>query len=267
MRWAVSLALGLAGCGAGGTAVPGTSTHPMRVMSLNQCTDQLVLAVLPPSRIASVTWLSRDTRYSAAAAAARTVPINHGGIEEVARAAPDLVVSDSFSNPTGRAMLHRLGYAVLELPDASDPAAIRANLRTLAARTGDAARGEALVAAFDRTLAAARVKRPWRVAAWGRDGGGEGPLTAALLRSIGLMDVSAPGDVETLLAARPDLLVTTARDPAQGSLGDARADQPIVRRRWPPRRRLILPEADLVCGGPAFADAARTIARQVDALR
>ena len=266
-RAAVLLALGLAGCGTGGTAGSRASAHPMRVMSLNQCTDQLVLALLPPARIASVTWLSRDQRYSAAASAARAVPVNHGGVEEVATTAPDLVVTDSFSNPAGRAMLHRLGVPLLELPDAGDPAAVRATIATLATRLGERARGAALLARFDRGLAAARQQRPIRAAWWGRDGTGESPLGAALLRAVGLTDVTAPGDVETLLATDPALLVTVARDPTQDSLGDARAERPLVRRRWPPARRLVVREADLICGGPALADAALSLRRQVDALR
>ena len=32
----------------------------LRVMSISLCTDQLLLALLPPERITSVTWLAHD---------------------------------------------------------------------------------------------------------------------------------------------------------------------------------------------------------------
>ena len=47
-------------------------------MSLNQCTDQIVLALLPKDRITSVTWLSRDPLTSRMAAQAREVGANFG---------------------------------------------------------------------------------------------------------------------------------------------------------------------------------------------
>ena len=48
-------------------------SHPLRVMSLNQCADQIVLALLPPERITSVTWLNRDPLTSRMVAEAERV--------------------------------------------------------------------------------------------------------------------------------------------------------------------------------------------------
>ncbi len=34
--------------------------RPRRIVSLNLCADQLVMALAPPEHIASITWLSRS---------------------------------------------------------------------------------------------------------------------------------------------------------------------------------------------------------------
>ncbi|MEM9912788.1 MAG: ABC transporter substrate-binding protein, partial [Pseudomonadota bacterium] len=93
------LALLLAGCAAAGTDVPGATQRPMRVMSMNLCTDQLVLALLPPERTASVTWLSRLPGQSLLVEEASQVGVNYALAEEVIDQRPDLVLAGKFTNP------------------------------------------------------------------------------------------------------------------------------------------------------------------------
>ena len=264
----LTLLLLLGGCGRRVPVAPARAVHPVRVMSLNQCTDQLVLALLPPSRIASVTWLSRDPRYSAMVAAAGQVGVNHGAIEDVVATRPDLIVTDTFSNPAGRALIERLGLPLTTVPDASDAAAIRANVRALAAALGEPARGAALVARMDRQLTPVTGPR-LRVAAWGRDGTEEGPLMATVIRAAGLVDVtphSGPVDLEGLLRAAPDFLVESGSDDGGVSLGDVRREHPLVRRRWPASRVLHVPARYMVCATPAIGEAADVLRAQVRAM-
>ena len=51
---------------------------PRRVMSMNLCTDALVLSLLPPERIVSVTYLSRSSSNSALSSLAHKVGVNYG---------------------------------------------------------------------------------------------------------------------------------------------------------------------------------------------
>ena len=264
MRWPVLLALllPLGGCGGAGPVSSPPPARPLRVMSLNQCTDQLVLTLLPPERIASVTWLSRDPRFSAQAEAARAVPVNRGGVEEVVRTAPDLVVTDTFSNPAGRALLRRIGMPMVEVSDAATVADIRRNVRQVAAAVGEVGRGEAMIAAMDRALSPG-AGTPIRVAAWDRDGMRSGPMLAIVLAAAGLTQVGhGHGGVETLLATAPDRLIDLDEGARTPSLGDDRARNPIVTARWPRTKRFRVAQADLFRGTPAIGRAAVALRRQ-----
>ena len=90
LRGACLLPIALAGAMA---SVSLAADRPARIVSLNMCTDELVLRLADPVRIASVTWLSQDPRNANMAEAARRVPANHGLAEEVLGFKPDLVVA------------------------------------------------------------------------------------------------------------------------------------------------------------------------------
>ena len=268
---ASALALALGACGAGQSAVPRATTHPLRVMSVNQCTDQLVLQLLPPERIASVSWLSRDPAASVMAAAAERVGVNHGIAEEVLAQRPDLVIAGAFTTPALRASLRRLGYPLVEVDDPQSIADIRRVTRQVAAAVGEPARGEALLAEMDAKLAAlARDPAPpIRVVAWDKSGfgAGEGTLFDAVLRASGARNAGLEvrdrrPDVELLLKTAPALLIQGTRDPRAADRGDDLALHRVVRKVWR-GRMLTVPQSAYVCGTPRFADAALALRDQL----
>src|SRR3982750_1111810 len=88
---------------------PGTAPAAgpaQRIVSLNLCTDELLLRLADPARIASVTWLSRNPGSNVPDLAAR-VPINHGLAEQVLSADPDLVLAGPFPPRITIGMLKR----------------------------------------------------------------------------------------------------------------------------------------------------------------
>jgi iron complex transport system substrate-binding protein len=253
----------------------GASARPLRVMSISDCGDQLVLALLPPAQITSVTWLSRDPSASIMAAAARRVPINHGAAEDVLRDRPDLVVAGAYTSPATRALLQRLHYPMLVLGSADSFDDIRRDTRQVAAAVGARARGEALIAEMDAVLAQLARRGPGpRVVAW--DGAGfsarPGSMYDALLRAAGARNVAAePGtpaegapSLETLLAKAPDFLVEGQPSIEPPGLRTDVLDNPTIRRIWGDRI-VIAPAYDYACGTPFSADGALKLSRDLDA--
>ncbi|NIJ08586.1 iron complex transport system substrate-binding protein [Sphingomonas vulcanisoli] len=275
MRRSISFALGVALSLLGDAALSAIPAHPMRVMSLNQCTDQIVLALLPPDRIASVTWLSRDPQGSLMAAVAARVAVNHGMAEEVVRQRPDLIVTSSLASPATRGLLQRMGWPMIAVDDASSFDQIRSVTRQIAAAVDERARGEVLIAAMDRKLAdlARHPAPPIRVAAW--DGGGfsaqKGSLYDAVLRTAGAINVAneppANGygrpDTEVLLETAPQLLIQGGYD--QAGLRANIAHHPLVRHYWGKDRTLVIRQAYYLCGTPFIADAALMLRRELGA--
>lgn len=264
----------LAGCAAN-PAPPSASDHrkPMRVMSTNQCTDQLVLALLPPERIASVTSLSRDPDASLMYREARRVGINHGLAEEIVRQKPDLIVTSAFSAVAANGLLRRLGYPMIEVDDASSFASIRRITRQVAKAVGEEARGEALIAHMDKQLGhlARDGAPPLRVAAW--DGAGfnasKGSLYDTVLKAAGAVNVTSQSserpDVEKLLLAAPTLLVKGAGVGRKPGMHDNVERHPLVRRFWDGPRTVTIRQAYYVCGTPFAADAALTLRSELRA--
>ena len=142
---------------------------------------------------------------------------------------------------------------------------------------GEPARGEALIARMDRTLAelARDPAPPLRVAAWDGSGfaAGTGTLYDAVLQAAGARNVgreaaSAGGgrpDVERLLQTAPALLVRGARDRSDRGLRDDVARHRLVRRWWGAARTVTIRQAAYACGTPMVADAAVSLRTQLRA--
>lgn len=88
---------------------------PPRVVSINLCADQLVLALADPGQLLAVGRLAADPTLSAMHREAAAVPAIGGSAEEVLRLAPDLVVSGAAQQRKTNALLRRMGFRVLAL--------------------------------------------------------------------------------------------------------------------------------------------------------
>src|SRR5215831_17968551 len=71
-------------------AFAGEPPPPTRVVSLDLCTDQLLIELAQRDRIAAVTHLAADPAVSAIPEKARGIPFTHGNAEDVLRYDPDL---------------------------------------------------------------------------------------------------------------------------------------------------------------------------------
>jgi len=260
----LAAAAALAISGAAGAAEP-----PQRIMSLSQCTDQLLLQLVPPERITSVTYLSRRTNESYLTAEAFGVPINYGTPEEVAREHPDLVLTGTFSTPAARMLLRRIGANLVEVPPAEDFDQIRAVTRQVASAVGATDKGEALIAEMDAALDDLARTKPARriiVAGWTTSGTvpAKGTLFDSILTAAGgenvaniigdkpLYGQSTAFDLEQVVALRPDILAYGDSRVGRSDLSGEQLRHRVVRRLFA-GRQIAYPETLYSCGLPRSA--------------
>jgi iron complex transport system substrate-binding protein len=240
----------------------------MRVMSLNLCTDGLLLDLLPDDRIASVTYLSRSPSNSFRSSDAAGVPINYGSGEEALIEKPDLVLAGTYTTTATRALLKKLGVRVLEVPPANNFEEIRAVTRSVARALGEEQKAETLLAKMDATLSSlSAVKRGdvIRVSGWNGGGSipGKGTLFDAILTAAGGVNIasSLPDtragsfDIEELLMAHPDVLAYGADSNGAPALRTDADQHPLILKVYA-HRRVRYPEVLYSCGVPEIADAA-----------
>lgn len=220
---------------------PAGAQAPQRVMSLNICTDQLLLALAPERRIASVTFMVREPQPLRYWPVAGRVPVNHGSAEEVLAAKPDLVLTGPFISPLTRSLLEKSGAKILQVPLAESFEQIRAVTRQVAFALHAEARGEVLVAQMDedlRTLAKNRPAKPIRVAQWGNGGyvPGQSGLFGAMLGVMGAQSITLDDafyDVEGLLAGKPDALIFADTYAGMPTLRAEQDGHPALRQKYP----------------------------------
>ncbi|MBW4330203.1 ABC transporter substrate-binding protein [Stakelama sp. CBK3Z-3] len=265
-RWLAALALPLL---IGAKAAPSPAPH--RIVSLNLCADQYLLALADREQIAALTDLARDPQMSAAAAKARDVPVSKGSAEDVIALRPDLIIASPWQRRETVAMLQDRGIARLDLPIANSYADIVAQIRTVAAAVGHKARGERLIADMNARLA--RLPHDvgkGRVAAYYQRRGfltGTGTLVDDLMHQLGLVNLAAKLEkpalarigLEEIALARPDYLIVESDAEKVRDRGTEMLHHPLL----DPIPRLEVPQAWTVCGGPAYVLAAESLAAQL----
>jgi iron complex transport system substrate-binding protein len=258
----------------GSVLLPGTAPALLaalgaqHVMSLSMCTDDLLLELLPPERIASVTYYSRDPSNSYQWPQAAKVRVNFGTVEEVLAEKPDLVLAGTYTTPSARSLLKMLHWPMLEVPPAADFDEIRSVTRQVAHALQRDEVGEALIAKMDSTLRALAATHPpqiIRVAAWGEGGSipGKGTMFDSILRAAGGVNIAASldsgaytsFDVEQLLVAHPDILAYASNITDTPGLNTDLARHPLILKLYS-GRQVTYPGALYSCGVVESADAA-----------
>ncbi len=242
--------------------------RPARIVSLNMCTDELVLRLADRDRIASVTWLSRDPRNANMAEAARAVGVNHGLVEEVLADRPDLVVAGAYTTRPAVALLRRTGVPVHEFGVPRSIAEMRAQITEMAALLGEEARGARLVAGIDARLAAIAARRPAghpRAVVLRPNGFtvGRGSLVDEILTAAGLDNLAADLGIEsygqialeTVALSKAQMLILNDTPGGRPSLASEVLHHPLIGKLGARLKLVALPSRLWTCAGPSVLDA------------
>jgi iron complex transport system substrate-binding protein len=237
---------------------------PQRIVSINLCADELLLALADPGQIADLSIYATDPGLSFLAEEAEHFRHDADAAETVIDLAPELVLAGRFSKSETREMLKALGYRVVELEPVEGIADSIAEIRQVAAIIGHAARGEALISRINdaRTRAAAANRARRSVVLYLRRGyvTGSDTLTSELLAIVGFDNAGSRlagvtgglVPLEKLIATPPDyLLVSSLAAPAEDQ-GSALLAHPALAATFPAAKRIALPERLTVCGGPSL---------------
>lgn len=263
------LLCGLVACQAG--AQP--TQAPQRIASLNLCLDQMLLKLVAPERIASVTYLSAEPALSPFAGQLQGIKLNHGSAEELIPLAPDLILTGDFGAREAVRLLERLDQPVvrLALPDSLD--GIRQHIRTMGRLVGAEARADQLLTELDSALgrltAVQAEGQPRPGAFWYSANSmvaGSGTLENELMQRAGYRNLASelglsqfqPLALERLLAAEPELLILSQPYGQAFSLAREYLEHPVLARL--DARRLAVPAALSGCPAPVMAQVIETLA-------
>ena len=274
MRWRLKLLVAMMGLALSGGAASAASLP--RLVSMNVCTDQLVLTLADPEQILGLSRFSRDGWQSKAGDLSR-YPVLSGGAEDVLLIRPDIVVASAFDKRATRELLKAKGLRLAELtvPRTLDEA--RQQIREAGDIVGHPERAAAEIARLDAALARARgavSERHYRVLPLSRRGwvAGSDSFVGSLLGETGLR--SAAGDLgfafggfaslEAIVNLRPDFIVVAQAGDRARDDGQAFLLHPALERFYPPQKRIVIPERMTECGGVLLADALDALTAEVE---
>jgi iron complex transport system substrate-binding protein len=246
---------------------------PQRIVSINLCADQLVLALADRVQIAGLTHNATDPEMSGEAVKARGIPLLSNSAEQILAIEPDLIIGMPASRSAALAALPKQHYPLIDLATANTLDEIYTSIRQTAVAVGHPERGDALIARMEGELAGLPKPGEGRVAAYYQRRGymtGTGTLIDELMTRVGLVNLAgklgkpplSQLSLEEMVAAKPDfLIVETATDKVTDQ-GSEMLHHPALKDI----PRISVPQAWTVCGSPAYSQAARSMAAQIAKL-
>lgn len=255
------------------TEAHASARTPQRIVSLNPCLDAILVHVADRAQIGALSHYAREAQSSPIAELAQDLPVTFETAEEIVALSPDLVLASTHSAVATRRALDRLGVEVATFAVPNTVAESVAQIRDVAGRVGQPARGEALVGRIERALheAAPRLNRPPVRALVFQARGlapGRGTLLDEMLARTGFENMASAygvglwGNVrlESLVANPPDLLLCGEAAPGAPTWAERLLSHPALARIGPRMKRATFPESCLYCGGPVLLRTAPLLA-------
>jgi iron complex transport system substrate-binding protein len=243
---------------------------PRRIVSLDYCADQFVLALADADQIAALSRGAHreDSYYHVRARGVRQV---RATLEEVLALRPDLVVRNWGGPWDAEQAYARFGVPVLQVGDSPNFAAARTDLLDAAQALGHPERGESLVANLDLRLARLRAAAPGRRPAvmYLSAGGavaGRGTMMDAVIDAAGGQNLRTEANwamlpLERMVQAPPALIALGFFDSGRERVNAwSPSRHPALQRALAEGRTVRLPPAAISCEAWYAIDAAEAIA-------
>ncbi|WP_291864396.1 ABC transporter substrate-binding protein [Bradyrhizobium sp.] len=259
----------------GSASSASVSAAPLpRIVSMNVCTDQVLLTLADPEQILGLSRFSRDAWV---AGDVRRYPTLSGGAEDVLVLKPDVVVASLYDKRSTRELLKANGLRLAELAVPRTLDEVKGQIRELGDIAGHPDRAAREIAKLDAALARARqavAAKRYRVLPLSRRGwvAGSDSFVGSLLAETGLF--SAAGDLglafggfaslESIVNAKPDLLLVSQAGDLARDDGQAFLLHPALERFYPTAKRIVIPERLTECGGVMLAEALDVLVKELE---
>lgn len=251
-----------------------------RIASTFTCTDQLLLRLADPEQIVGLSPFARDRSMSWLAGEAMNYRQLSGEAEDILVLHPDIVVVGLYTRPETRQLLKDKGFRVEEFDTGNSLDDAKAQIVRMAGLLGHPERAAPEIARLDAAIARAReavARKPYRVLFVSRRGwvAGANDMMSSLLATVGLVNAAAelgnPNGgyvpLETILMAKPDLLIVSDGGSRAEDQGKAFLLHPALEALYPPDKRIVIPERLTVCGGPMLGEALDTLVSELKRVR
>jgi len=241
---------------------------PQRIVSLGLCTDQVLLMLVDPSRIATVNRQAANPAVSYMAKSVGNIPLNDATAEEIIPYQPDLIISTAFASPDAVRILKTLGYRVETLPLPTSVDGVREMLALAGQWFGEEEKAQMLIANMDRQITDAQTRnrdKPERSAIIYSPNGytiGNETIENDALKLAGYRNLAAEMGIshfrqislETLVTTKPERILIDNYAYNQNSLAYGYVNHPVVRHMIPQENRMYVPSRLRDCAGPQVAE-------------
>lgn len=243
----------------------GQAAEP-RILSLNLCTDQLVLALMPVREILGVSRLARDAAISVQVEKARQVAAVNASPEALLALSPDVVFMGDNQQLYLQRWLSAHGVTVQAMTDGDSLLHLRRQIVDMAAMLQRDAAGRVMLQAQDEAFATyAAAARNLRIAVYYPNGFSEGQggwLGDLIVRLGGINAAAEKGDgqlhlsLEGILSLRPDMILMPVYAYGMTSQAERLALHPALSRT---AKVVPLPGAWFTCPHTALASLTEAI--------
>lgn len=207
--------------------------RPQRIVSMSLAVDEILVELAPAERIAGITRMATDPRYSSIAERARELDaaLVTNSSEQILGLAPDLVFVTSFSTLETVDQLRRSGAPVIQLGGYESLDGIEDNIRVIGFATGEDESAERLITNMHRIIDAAvdsqsdPGRRRWRVLSYTDGTVWAGRTTFdEVMQLIGAINIPSEAglvgwprvSVEQILAWQPEVLIAGGLEGEEG---------------------------------------------------
>lgn len=200
-------------------------TLPQRIVSQTLMTDEILLAICPPNRLAAVSALAHDARYSNVVEVAQSFAAINQNVEQILILNPDLIFVASYSLAETVTLLQATGAPVFRLANFQNLAAIKNNIITIGYAIGEEQQAIDLVEQMTAKITAIRARIPKNIPpprvmsySLGNYTAGDETSFDNMIELVGAINVVAEAGIkqhikiseEQILHWQPDFIITHA---------------------------------------------------------